>query len=102
MSFPLANSAGTRGDSRARLSGRAKLGSLRLPPDILEVEKAFFSGQPLNCPHRALGESPAGLGIVTQIDRVIGRIQHDLVHPDHVTFAERSDFHLYAGSVPDY
>src|SRR6478736_8065075 len=38
---------------------------------------------------------------MTKIDRVIWRIQHDLMHTNHIALAERGDFHVDIGCVSD-
>ena len=45
-------------------------------------------GEPFRGSHRTFGESAAGLRIMTDVDRVVRRIQHQLMHTDHIAFAE--------------
>src|SRR6266496_6375083 len=68
--------------------------SLQLPPDILELIKAFLSGNPLCPPHRPLRKSATRLSIVTNVDCIVLGIEHQFMHANHVTFAKGRDLDL--------
>ena len=75
------------------------MGRLHLSPDILEVEESLLPFQPLDSSHRAFGKSHARFGIVTQINCVIGRVEHDLMHAHYIALPERSDFYFHPRRV---
>jgi hypothetical protein len=49
-----------------RMGCEGTAGELQLPPHILEIVETLLAGNPLRRAHGAIGESLAGLGIVTQ------------------------------------
>src|ERR1700719_2020207 len=70
---------------------------LYFPPNILEIEEAFFPRQPLRRAHCTLGEATAGFRIMTEIDRVVRGIEHHFMHSNHFAFAKGSDFNFQIG-----
>src|SRR6266566_7535610 len=69
---------------------------LHLPPNILEIKEPLFPHKPLRAPHSPFSEPASGLGVVAEINGVIGRIEHQFVHADDVAFAEGSDLNFGA------
>ena|SRR5438270_5729222 len=78
----------------ARIGRRWKTQPLQLPPNVLEIEKAFFPFNPLGCPHCTFREAASGLGVMAEIDCVVSGIKHHFVHADHFSFAEGRDLNF--------
>src|SRR5581483_280111 len=71
-----------------------RFNSLYFRPDIFKVEKSLFVHDPFRRAHRAICESAARFGIVTQVDRVRRRLKNYFVHSHDFAFAERSDLNF--------
>ena len=64
---------------------------LQVAPQIPEIVKAFFAGEPFCPADCAFGEGATGFGVMAEIDSVGGRFKDDFVHADYVAFAKGSD-----------
>lgn len=75
------------------------LQTLQLAPDVFEIIKSLFARKPFSGAYRAFGKAAPGLGVVAKIDGIGGRLENNLMHTDHVSFAKRRDLEFHAGSV---
>ena len=77
------------------------VGSSGLAPDVFKIVEAFLVCQPFDRSNGPFSEAATRFGVVAKVDCVVGRIQDYFVHSDGIAFAERGDFDLRAGCVPD-
>src|SRR5579864_3037318 len=73
---------------------------LKVAPDVLEFKETLTGAQPFRTQDGAFGESPAGLGVVAEVDAIGSRVEGDLVHPDHLAFTKRSNFQFRSAALP--